>query len=224
MLSIINCITEPYLLQSYIFAYIFKYIFPICICFCRLKGNSPCPGLFLCQTSGRSPGLWFILRTPSRFRSDFLSFVPNIIIRHFYYPGQSHNYSRGSCGGFSPHFPDGFHHVFLILNRLFSRCCKFSVELLKGYHFFNDLATPFFQFSGSCLYMPFFCRFCLCRSRNNPAHITTDTKDPPAVASPIGNNVSGNISDVRYTPGTRTRAIETILWIKEYPDRPQAQK
>ena len=38
------------------------------------------------------------------------------------------------------------------------------------------------------------------------------------------NNVSGNISDVRYTPGTRTRAIETILWIKEYPDRPQAQE
>lgn len=76
MLSIINCITEPYLLQSYIFAYIFKYIFPICICFCRLKGNSPCPGLFLCQASGRSPGLWFILRTSSRFHSDFFVLCP----------------------------------------------------------------------------------------------------------------------------------------------------
>lgn len=54
--------------------------------------------------------------------------------------------------------------------------------------------------------------------------ITTDTSEPPAVANPIGNNVSGNILDVRYTPGTRTRAIEAILWIKEYPDRPQAQK
>ena len=60
----------------------------------RLKGNSPCPRLFLCQTSGRSPGLWFILRTSSRFRSDFFVLCPRF-------------YSRGSCGGFSPHFPDG---------------------------------------------------------------------------------------------------------------------
>ena len=133
MLSIINCITEPYLLQSYIF-YMHVY---------RLKGNSPCPRLFLCQTSGRSPGLWFILRTPSRFRSDFFVLCPRF-------------YSRGSCGGFSPHFPGGFYHVFPILNRLFSRCCKFSVELLKGYHFFYDLATPFFHFSCSaaiCFFM-----------------------------------------------------------------------
>ena len=195
--------------------------------FCRLKGNSPCPRLFLCQTSGRSPGLWFILRTPSRFRSDFSVLCPQcnrLALIVAYCPGQLHNYSRGSCGGFSPHFPDGFYHIFPILNRLFSRCCKFSVEPLKGYHFFIDLATPFFQVSDSCRYMFFLCRFCLCKSRNNPVQITTDIKEPPAVASPIGNNVSGNILDVRYTPGTRTRAIEVILWIKEYPDRPQAQK
>ena len=69
---------------------------------CRLKGNRPCPRQFLCQTSGRSPGLCFILRTSSRFRSDILSFVPFVTALYYH---QSHNYSRGSCGGFSPHFP-----------------------------------------------------------------------------------------------------------------------
>ena len=148
MLSIINCITEPYLLQSYIFTYNLNTFFLYAHVFTDWKVIVPVPDyssvrhlaglLAYGSSSGRLPA----------FAVTFLSFVPNITIWHLL-SGQSHNYSRGSCGGFSPHFPGGFYHVFPILNRLFSRCCKFSVELLKGYHFFNDLATPFFHFSCS---------------------------------------------------------------------------
>lgn len=41
--------------------------------------------------------------------------------------------------------------------------------------------------------------------------MTTDNKDPVAVASPIGNSVFENSFDVRYTPGTRTSEMAIIL-------------
>ena len=143
MLSIINCITEPYLPQNYKIAHLYSaYVFADWKVIVPVPDYSsvrhPAGLLAYGSSSGRLPA----------FAVTFLSFVPNITIWHLL-SGQSHNYSRGSCGGLSPHFPGGFYHVFPILNRLFSRCCKFSVELLKGYHFFNDLATPFFHFSCS---------------------------------------------------------------------------
>ena len=132
MLSIINCITEPYLLQSYIF-YMHVY---------RLKGNSPCPRLFLCQTSGRSPGLWFILRTPSRFRSDFFVLCPQYNYPALIVPDSHIITVEAAAGDFHPTSLTVFH--FSVPDRLFSRCCKFSVEPLKGYHFLSDFAIPFY--------------------------------------------------------------------------------
>ena len=102
MLSIINCITEPYLPQNYKIAHLYSaYVFADWKVIVPVPDYSsvrhPAGLLAYGSSSGRLPA----------FAVTFLSFVPNIIIRHFYYPGRSHNYSRGSCGGFSPHFPDG---------------------------------------------------------------------------------------------------------------------
>lgn len=52
----------------------------------------------------------------------------------------------------------------------------------------------------------------------------TDTRDPVAVASPIGNSVVGKSFEVRYTPGTRTNKIAMMLCRNDNPDFPQAQK
>ena len=54
--------------------------------------------------------------------------------------------------------------------------------------------------------------------------IIADSREPAAVASPIGNKVSGKNRDVIYTPGIRTSKIARILCIKESMDFPQAQK
>ena len=55
-------------------------------------------------------------------------------------------------------------------------------------------------------------------------HMITETREPAAVARPIGNSVPGNIFEARYTPGTRMKAIAIILCINESSDLPQAQK
>ena len=55
---------------------------------------------------------------------------------------------------------------------------------------------------------------------NKIKQIITDNNDPQAVAIPIGNNVSGNHNEVRYTPGILTRRIDMILCRKENPDLP----
>lgn len=55
-------------------------------------------------------------------------------------------------------------------------------------------------------------------------HITTETTDPEAVASPIGNSVVGKSFEVRKTPGIRISVIAMILCRNEMPDLPAAQK
>ena len=134
MLSIINCITEPYLLQSYIFTYNLNTFFLYAHVFTDWKVIVPVPDyssvrhlaglLAYGSSSGRLPA----------FAVTFLSFVPVFTV-------------EAAAGDFHPTSLTVFH--FSVPDRLFSRCCKFSVELLKGYHFFNDLATPFFHFSCS---------------------------------------------------------------------------
>jgi hypothetical protein len=51
-----------------------------------------------------------------------------------------------------------------------------------------------------------------------------EVRDPHAVVMPIGNSVSGNQMEVRYTPGILTSRMAMILCRKENSDRPQAQK
>lgn len=76
------------------------------------------------------------------------------------------------------------------------------------------LFTAFFHFTFSFL----------TNKVNAITHIITEITEPDAVASPIGNNVAGNIFDVKYTPGTRISAIAIILCKNEIPDFPIAQK
>lgn len=52
----------------------------------------------------------------------------------------------------------------------------------------------------------------------------TDTRDPAAVARPIGRRVPGNQSEVKYAPGSRARQREMMLCRNENSDRPLAQK
>ena len=52
----------------------------------------------------------------------------------------------------------------------------------------------------------------------------TDSKEPIAVAKPIGNKVEGNSADIRYAPGTRTNTIAKILCKNDKTDFPYAQK
>ena len=54
--------------------------------------------------------------------------------------------------------------------------------------------------------------------------IMTDSKDPVAVASPIGYNVAGKSFDIKKAPGTRTSEIAMMLCKNDSPDLPQAQK
>ena len=110
-----------------------------------------------------------------------------------------------------------------------------------SYHIFYIKETKYFQFlplhsyrqSHTAVNILKICiqrkltayAFCLRRKMENAMRqIITDTREPVAVASPIGNNVSGNIFDVRYTPGTRTKTIAVILCMKDNSDLPHAQK
>lgn len=52
----------------------------------------------------------------------------------------------------------------------------------------------------------------------------TESRDPPAAASPIGNKVPGQYAEAKYAPGTLTRTIERTLCKNEIPDFPYAQK
>ena len=129
MLSIINCITEPYLQQNYKIAHLYSaYVFADWKVIVPVPDYSsvrhPAGLLAYDSSSGRLPA----------FAVTFLSFVPVFTV-------------EAAAGDFHPTSLTVFH--FSVPDRLFSRCCKFSVELLKGYHFFNDLATPFFHFSCS---------------------------------------------------------------------------
>lgn len=54
--------------------------------------------------------------------------------------------------------------------------------------------------------------------------MSTEMTDPDEVASPIGNKLSGNSVEVRYTPGIRISIIAMILCKKESSDLPMAQK
>ena len=129
MLSIINCITEPYLLQSYIFTYNLNTFFLYAHVFTDWKVIVPVPDyssvrhlaglLAYGSSSGRLPA----------FAVTFLSFVPVFTV-------------EAAAGDFHPTSLTVFH--FSVPDRLFSRCCKFSVEPLKGYHFLSDFATPFY--------------------------------------------------------------------------------
>ena len=51
----------------------------------------------------------------------------------------------------------------------------------------------------------------------------TESIDPPAVASPIGNRLI-KAFEVIYTPGILTSKIDVRLCMKDNSDRPQAQK
>ena len=59
---------------------------------------------------------------------------------------------------------------------------------------------------------------------NATTQMIAESREPAAVASPIGNKVSGNKVEVRYTPGILTSVIAMILCKNEMPDLPQAQK
>ena len=59
---------------------------------------------------------------------------------------------------------------------------------------------------------------------NAITHMMTDTREPAAVASPIGKSVAGKSLEVKYTPGTRTSATAMMLCMNDSPDFPQAQK
>ena len=129
MLSIINCITEPYLPQNYKIAHLYSaYVFADWKVIVPVPDYSSVRHLAGLLAYGSSSG-----RLPA-FAVTFLSFVPVFTV-------------EAAAGDFHPTSLTVFH--FSVPDRLFSRCCKFSVELLKGYHFFNDLATPFFHFSCS---------------------------------------------------------------------------
>ena len=54
--------------------------------------------------------------------------------------------------------------------------------------------------------------------------IKTESKEPAAVANPIGNSVAGNSIDVKYAPGMRTNIMAKILCKNYNSDFPQAQK
>lgn len=55
-------------------------------------------------------------------------------------------------------------------------------------------------------------------------HTHTDSTDPQTVAKPIGSRVSGNHFDMKYAPGTRTKAVDKMLWMNDNSLRPYAQK
>lgn len=52
----------------------------------------------------------------------------------------------------------------------------------------------------------------------------TDTPEPAAVASPMGNSVSVKYFDARYAKGILAHTMEIELCIKDNPENPQAQK
>lgn len=66
------------------------------------------------------------------------------------------------------------------------------------------------------------CRRCI--AVNAIAQISTDSREPAAVARPIGYSVAGYICDVRYAPGTRMSTIARKLCMNDRPERPHAQK
>ena len=76
--------------------------------------------------------------------------------------------------------------------------------------------------SGNMTYVSIF--LFLSIQRKNKIQITTDTKDPVVVASPIGKSVSANRFDARYASGILAHKIAIRLWTKEIQDAPQAQK
>lgn len=56
------------------------------------------------------------------------------------------------------------------------------------------------------------------------AQIITDSAEPAGAASPIGNRDDIKYFDARYANGIRAKIIDAILWAKEMPDSPYAQK
>ena len=48
---------------------------------------------------------------------------------------------------------------------------------------------------------------------NAPTHITMDIKDPAGAANPIGNRVSGYLTDARYDPGILAHTMAIMLCI-----------
>lgn len=54
--------------------------------------------------------------------------------------------------------------------------------------------------------------------------MSTDSREPIEVASPMGKRLSGKYAEARKAPGIRTKRIAMLLCRKESPDFPQAQK